>query len=346
MHSAEEDVSVARWRKKAIDESVRQIYGAERKLARMERVIRSTGSPGFLLPPADYRRVHRVAVALGSSGEVMFAQGDFGKGFVHVLDDRSLGTVMGELDTVSDFVSYLSSKEALVTSGEMSIVSAGEEELLAIYLHAGRKFPTGADVLMVEPGAWGELISKAEWQRRKEADQSSYVWDKLIEGVARDVLGPGLESGEPDQAERVTRIMARETRFSRRVIAEAFNEFMRLAAQKRVRARWIPSRSGVVYVFLAAARNEPRELRMKELGLRCFVARSLLPEYAPVVGLATERYVRGQGYSLDTCLIDMPIWTEKDQAIADGIKKELGYFREPLYSRVSHDEYPVAAAEP
>lgn len=63
----------------------------------------------------------------------MFEQGDFGKGFVHVLDDRSLSTVMGELDTVSDFVGYLSSEEALVTSGAISIVSPGEDDLLAIF---------------------------------------------------------------------------------------------------------------------------------------------------------------------------------------------------------------------
>ena len=36
------------------------------------------------------------------------------KGFVHILDDLTLGTVLQELDTVLDFAEYLSWRESLV----------------------------------------------------------------------------------------------------------------------------------------------------------------------------------------------------------------------------------------
>jgi hypothetical protein len=52
------------------------------------------------------------------TGDRPFAIGTISnsKPFVHVLDDESLILLMGYLDTVSDFVSYLRKKESLVFS--------------------------------------------------------------------------------------------------------------------------------------------------------------------------------------------------------------------------------------
>jgi hypothetical protein len=44
---------------------------------------------------------------------------DPSRGYVHVLDDASLEIVMSELDTISDFVAYLSEKERLIVSGRL-----------------------------------------------------------------------------------------------------------------------------------------------------------------------------------------------------------------------------------
>jgi hypothetical protein len=339
---ASDPTAVHRWTRKAIDGSIQQLYGAERQLAMKNSVPRALGSPGLQLPDAAVRRTHRIAVALGSGGNVPFEQRDFGKGFVHILDDSSLATVMEELDTIADFVKYLEDKEQLLTGGHAPQTPGGERDLLAIYLHRGRKFPLSPDgrPVVIDKGAWSDLCGKPEWVRRKSADVVSYLWDKLIEGVARDVLGPGLEFGTSSDAERATRIMAREDRFSRRVLADAFNGFMAAAVEGKTRARMASSPSGVCYVFLACARDEPREARGRELILRCVAARSMMPHYAPVVGMATERYVRGQGYSLDLCLVDIPNWTPDHQRHAELMKKELGFFNEPVYSRASYDEYP------
>src|SRR5258708_9002143 len=100
---------------------------------------------------------------------------------------------MEELETITDFVEYLRAKEAFVLSGTVPIVTGGERDLLAIYLHRGRVFPAGASILLIDHGSWTELTSKPEWERRKLADASSYLWDTLVETVALDVLGPGLE---------------------------------------------------------------------------------------------------------------------------------------------------------
>jgi hypothetical protein len=336
-------VAVERWRKKAIDQSLEQLYGAERWLSSAQRVLQADGSEGLPLPSSDSRRIHRVAVALGSEGQVGFEQGDFGRGFVHVLDDASLRTVMGELDTISDLVSYLSAKEALITAGTTPIVSGGEQDMLAVYLHTGRSFPNGANVLVFNHGAWNELTSKPDSARRKDADRLSYFWDGLIERVAREARGPGLEIGSAEEMERVMRVMAREDRFSRRVLSEAFHEFIKLASAGQVRSRIVPSLSGVYYVFLAADATEQRQERGRELILRCIVARSRMAAEngsKPVVGLATERYQKGSGSSLDAVLVHLPTWTPEWQEKAEGIVRDLGYFAAPRLSRAQGDEYP------
>ena len=53
------DLSVdrERWRKRATDGSVKQIYGAERYLERASNVIRSDGTPGRPLPSVNDRRI-------------------------------------------------------------------------------------------------------------------------------------------------------------------------------------------------------------------------------------------------------------------------------------------------
>lgn len=335
-----DQVAIGRWQKRAVLDSVKQLYGAARHLGRLRRVLRSDGTEGFSLPPPDRIRIHRVAVALGSEGKVVLEQRDFGKGFVHVLGDLSLKVVLEELDTVSDFVAYLSAKEELVSRGVTPIARGGERDLLAIYLHRGRQFPTDQSSPVITEGVWHALSAKSEWHRRKQEDRVSYLWDQLIEGVSRDILGPGLEFGTPDQGEGVVRIMARENRFSRRILSESFLDFMQLAIQEKTRARIAESPAGVTYVFLAGARDEPRDTRVKELGLRCIVARSRQHAYAPVVGLGTERWKRGSGYSLDAVLVDIPDWSNEDQVKADQMSRELGYFVNPDFAKAHFDEFP------
>jgi hypothetical protein len=335
------EVDASRWRRRAIDKSVEQLYGAERQLARMARVIRADGSAGLTLPSAHLRRVHRIAVALGAGGALPTPSGNWGKGFVHMLDELTLDRILGELDTVTDVVGYLRAKEDLAKRSQ--VVSSGNEaDLLAVYLHGGRRFAVEADILLIEPHSWEQLTAKAEWKARKEADAESYVWDGLIEILAE---GTGVEGSVGlqglDERESVLRVMAREDRFARRVLARQFNEFMKLAAAEEVRARQAVSPSGVVYVFLATDRSESREHRGHELRLRCFVTRGLHAEATTVIGLATERYLKNAGFSLDVARLTIETWTPEQERAMRGIQADLGYFVAPRLQRASIDEYPT-----
>jgi hypothetical protein len=254
--------------------------------------------------------------------------------------------VLRELDTITDFVEYLSAKEELLQRAGV-VMEGQEEDLLALYIHRGRKFPEKVDMLVIGDDLWSGITKKPEWKARKEADRESYIWDGLIETLTElnDPTVGGSSTTNPtdaqDTLEAALRVMTRENRFNRRILAQSFNEFMREAANSRVRSRISPSLSNVRYVFLAGARDEDRDTRRKELALRCFVARGLADFRGDtVVGLATERYVPNAGFSMDAVMLKKGEWTQADQVALEGIQRDLGYFENPQSKRATGDEFP------
>ncbi|VVB94792.1 Uncharacterised protein [uncultured archaeon] len=221
-------------------------------------------------------------------------------------------------------------------------INGGEEDLLAFYLHNGRDF-LSYDQITITDNLWEEFIKRREYQAKKEADKESYVWDRLIEVFCNDYLNGNLEFGNSlNEVEKVMRTMARENRFERRLLGKYFIDFMELASQKKVRARIFPSPSGVAYVLLACPHDEDRKERLGELGLRCFVTRGLFSECTTVIGIATEQYEKGKGFSLDTIYLSKITWTIEDQTKLDNIQKDLGYFSNPIKSQMHEDEYPTS----
>lgn len=330
-----------RWRKKAIEASVKQIYGAERWIAVASTVIRSDGSLGIRFPDMQVRRVHRIAVALGGEEKMPIHFGDFGKGFVHVFDKKSLQIIMGELNTVQDFIEYLSAKEDLYQSRRATVLTGGEEDLLAFYLHKGRQFADEHDLMVIGDDLWEGFSKSAEYQAKVAADESSYSWDRLIELLSKDIVSGNLEFGpELNDSEATVRIMARENRFSRRMLGKDFLEFYELARQKKVRSRMALAMSGVTYVFLALPHGEDRKYRVAELGGRCLVARGLHQDRKTVIGLATERYEKGKGFSFDIVYLHKDKWTEEDQKQMTYAQKEFGFFANPRLQKIHEDEYP------
>lgn len=326
-----------RWRKAAVEESTKQIYGAERWLGTAKSVVTKSGEVALNIPALSVRRVHRVAVALGSRGKVPISIGDMGKGYVHVFDEFAFEAVMTELDTITDFTQYLQRKEAFQETDLRTIVS-GEENLLAFYLHHGRSFPSDGNMLIIQDDLWRAVTSKPEYLAKKDADKESYLWDGLIEELSNnfDKENELFKEAAPE-LEPVVRLMAREDRFCRRILSKTFKEFHQTGS---VRGRIVQSPSGVLYVFLVCPHGEARRYRIAELRDRCFVARGLHADCKEVIGIATEYYEPSKGFSLDAYYLRKDQWTDLDQAHLCGLQKEFGYFVDPRQSRVSEDEYP------
>lgn len=79
---------------------------------------------------------------------------------------------------------------------------------------------------------------------------------------------------------------------------------------------------------------------MAELAARCGIVRGLNPSLTTVIGIATEEYEPGRGYSLDAFCFYKEEWTEEDQEKMERLQKEHGFFVKPIESKLREDEYP------
>jgi hypothetical protein len=164
-------VAWARWYRRAIEKSAKQLVGASSALRRHTTrlfIDAACKKPlPLLLPKRDRMRIHLVAVAHGSVqaaeryweayGGAPGSTGSLvlntkliggthqlepfqigwpsGKDcFIHVLDSLTLALLLKELDTVADFTDYLAKKEALLKASGCEFLIPGEEDLLTAYL--------------------------------------------------------------------------------------------------------------------------------------------------------------------------------------------------------------------
>jgi hypothetical protein len=322
-----------RWKKKAIEESMSQIAGAERWLATIDHVERADGRI-VQLPPDDVRQYHRIAVALGANGEVPVEWGDTGKGFIHLCDERSLAAIFASLDTITDFVTFLTDTEALFAGGTRIIFSGGGiEDLLALYLGWGEKYslPGSADSALPDPmilenDLWTGMSSSEEFKQRQKDWEVSYAWDRLIEYYTTDLLTDGvfdLQTKESTQNQLALIEMARQPRRYRAQLAKALLDYL---SNSKSAARVAVGHGGTAFVFMARS-SADRDFKAQELALRCQIVRARCPGVTKVVGIGTDRPSSSAiGYSSDIVYLDYPEFTDEQRAITLKMQEDLRYF--------------------
>jgi len=336
-----------RWHKRAIQKSVNQLHGAEQWLLN-ER------GPLFLdpkcskqlpveLPSLDRMTIHLVAVTRGSHDqcEAFFGGGSSGsfmlnntisfeeraskpfqigwqlprRRFTHVFDELALEVTLRELDTVADFLDYLSQKECLLSPSWRPVIITGEEDLVAEYQTAfsdadGKHSlpnPPPGTLVSVEEGSWRKFVSSEEYQAKKIANQVSYIWDKLIEyqtGFIQEgtALSIDPDTGEDtpgtfDNQETIVRTLAEESRFHRRLLSESLNEVVHMNLPPMGRfARIVlqsanPRRAHVFVVMSRPRRwtyDSFRDFRRATLIAYCNAVKLKYPNVSECVGIASE----------------------------------------------------------
>lgn len=304
-----------------------------------DRCIEEYGGTGSLMiAPSIVGNMHTLA---RKDGGKPFAIGQINpaKGYVHVFDDTSLQAVMTTVDTITDFIGYLEKKERAIASGKLA-VAAGEDDLLAFYLkNIGSDgehdfvVPPEFKTFAVEEGFWRTFQTRPERLAQIEANKISYAWDRLIEtfshhifaGTSHYLSHPGL-----NQQERLFRLMAREPRTRRRLLARLLLELIKKTASSvRATRLVLPSRPGDPhYLFLLLPKTtelpyeEYRELRRILLGNYCVITKLDCPEAQRIIGIATESG-RGVAGSEDFLLYDASNWTKQDQEYAEQTKAEM-----------------------
>jgi hypothetical protein len=328
--SGDYEVDVNRWLDRAVEESRRQIFGAERFIQQSDEILLKDKKTYVKLPLESDRKIFRIAVAIGRGDKFPLIYFEEERGFIHVFDERSIGIILKELDTISDFIEYLGKIEPVIMNMQIPFLF-GEEDLLAFYLVNGKTFPEKNVGIILDDSLWNGLSNNQEYIKEKQLDKNSYVWDKLIEEIYDDHINNRLlNENTREELEIALRIMAKENRYSRRILSESFLEFIGVNTKPESPARIAksPNQDDVVYVFLLESqKHKTRKLRQGELALRCIVARSIFFDCQSVIGIATEKFDPEKGYSLDIFYLNLPNLDEAFLKDADGIKQELGYFK-------------------
>lgn len=248
-----------RYFRRTIDKAVKQIYGAERKLFKSNRDI-------FIKHPDkdieefhsnESKRVHRIIINLGDGVKFYaFQKETKDEKFISIFDKEAFKTIVEELDTIPDFIEYLSKREELFNNknviilpgeeedfsqettiqffeysqdslnpmGKTSILLSGtEHDLLAHYLKNERNFPEVLHsnkyngMFIQLDGNWEEFIKSKQVIKKKELDKSSYFIDELVK---REVL-----SHKNPQSIELAKELLSFDRFNRRMISDNFLQF-------------------------------------------------------------------------------------------------------------------------
>ncbi|MEE3717351.1 SEC-C domain-containing protein [Tumidithrix elongata RA019] len=387
------DLDWSRWFRRAILESAEQVWGAERWIKSypdrlfLDRACKQKFP--IELPELTTAQFHRIVVAHGSatrskqvlrgSGSLMidphvigskhyepqnstinpFTIGQINpkKGFVHVLDNTSLDIVLQTLDTITDFVEYLTKKESFILSGKLGW-AAGEEDLLACYLTKVNQkdehdfiVPHNVTQLFIDQGHWEKFTQHSQRLAQLEANKVSYAWDALIEVFSTHIIAGtqyfashvGVSNGE-----KSIRFLARESRTRRRLLASALLEIIgkRIPPDARYTRIILPSHEGDPYYVFLLLPHPPnvdyenyREVRRRFLEACCRVLKVKYPDALDIMGIATEVGMKSKR-SEDAIYFDARHWTEEDQADALDLQQDLNLFQDLKGYATRIQEYP------
>ncbi|MCE5270051.1 SEC-C domain-containing protein [bacterium] len=379
----------SRWYKRAIEKSVYQAWGAERWIKNFpERIFtdrKAKDKLPFLLPDIGDANISLIVVAhdvarrcakdLGGSGSLMirsdldgiqnvakpFFIGDYDKSktFVHILDDITLNAILGKLDTIADFTSYLTKKEQLFRSDKI-VIAAGEEDLLAHYLANidrdgmhGFDLPPSVNLVDFPEGLWFGFIHSDTFRKQQEEDTISYFWDDLIDRSSNHAFDGTQYFAEPSgilSTERILRLLAKESRLSRRALSKAFIDLLNKTPSDKQATRYCLSgdkrNSGTTYVFMLYPRKEDiedkeyREQRKALLKAFSYIAKMRIPDSKNIIGIATESGEHIDERSEDLLYLDASNWTNEQQ---ESTRQLMDDFKLKSYvkkSKIIEEEYP------
>ena len=325
--SGNNEVDIERWLRRAIDGSVNQIYGAERIIGLKEEILLKDRQTKIPLPTKGIRNIYRVAVAFGRGKKFPVLYGDFGKGFVHVHDERSIGILLRELDTITDFVDYLKAKEKFIRSG-VKIAGNGGEDLLAFYFQNGFDVPANAYIIL-DDGLWDSYIKTKEYNEWVALNHESYFWDNLIsEMYGFYEAGTLISESNREMLEESFRVMNKEPRISRREISSHMIKFIKdCNASSKTGARIIkPDIMGSPTYIIQNTKFNDRKERLHYLTLRCMVAKGIYKDSTEIVGIAMD-IGNPDGISYDICYMELKEFDDKLRMEIKSIVDEFGFFK-------------------
>ncbi|CUY36108.1 Uncharacterised protein [Serratia marcescens] len=260
----EDGTSVAwkRWKRRAIESSVKQIEGAESwirthydRIYFTEQCLSSDKFPFINSENINQLKIYRVAIANGCQYPLYLGNGiydgiitncrDRHGNYIHVFDSSTIEALTQELSTVNEFVRYLEEKELVAREGFFTNYDKLIElDLLATYI-LSPSTTRGAGLYFKEEGfkieRFNELNKASDYLNGKQEDRTSLIFDDLIECISDqfvkgEVICTGLTKFEANQ--KVLEVLCDFDRLSRRELSKSI-----IAKFKETLGRAISSRS-------------------------------------------------------------------------------------------------------
>jgi hypothetical protein len=200
------DIAWQRWKRKAIDESIKQIEGAVSRLSKFpdqifldakctipfpiripikpifHRIIVAHGAEKACLADSEANIRGSLGVSYSDRPElfedkgIRFSVSLPSSPIYHVFDDVNLRIMLSELDTISDLTRHFDAKAGAI--GRFGLLSyCGEEDLLAHYFfnfdepnqrHVIGPINEQADGVSIGEGEWDDFYAHKSYQSRKE----------------------------------------------------------------------------------------------------------------------------------------------------------------------------------
>lgn len=365
----------ARYFKKTIDKAIKQIYGAERKLFKSNRdiFIKHPERKIEKFPRSQANKVHRIIINLGEGVKFYpFKKETNDNKFITLFDKEAFKTIVGELDTIPDFIEYLIKREELFADKNVVILPGEEEDfppetviqflehycqenvkptentsiflsgtehdLLAHYLENKKSFSEVLhsakcnDLFIQLDGNWEEFIAKKQVKKKKELDRNSYFIDDLVK---KEVLN----NQNPLSVELAKELLS-FNRFYRRIIANNFLQFHDTYKENRGsnlarRYRDIDGK-GVAFAFYTSDMEDNVVNLLLEFTLDSFCVFTNYKSSSIII-IATTKDFKQFKFGLMKDIKPFP--KEEELQIRENAK-ELGWFTNHQVTQVTHYEYP------
>lgn len=348
-----------RWEKEVITKQIATSKGAEKYLRNGGSIFLDAKAtiPFPIKFSTDKMRVHKIVVAHGAEDACKKQSPDNVYGSlaicyaehhpdgtmpfmvhlnkddpVHVFDGFNLEIVLKERDTIHDFRAYLRTKEEAISKYEI-LMYCGEEDLLAHYF---RSFDEKKKAYIIGPkdgnyngvvipeGEWKAFIESKPYKIRKKADESSYMWDRLLQLTGQNALDGTLRTTASDWYNQPNALleMAKEPRFIRRAFADrmklAFEKFSDDGTRSSRLLSFFPSYyPGTRYALLQFHNPEKddyekyRMQRSELLKIACGVVRNRDDTITKVVGIAIDAPKHSENNSEDFILLECANWPQE-----------------------------------
>lgn len=236
-----------------IEKAVKQIHGACRVLFGDSEVkIKHPEKAIETFPKDEIKKTFRLVINLGEDVKFYpFNQVTKNNDYVTLFDKDSFETIIGQLDTVPDFIDYLEKREKLfrnriplilpaeehdfsietqkeffqITENKSSgfvLISGTEKDLLAHFFKNERNFPDALNgdsdgCYLIIDGDWEEFIATEDVKNKGKADRVSYFIDEFVKNELLINLNPMRES--------LAKTLLSFDRLTRRMISKSYFEF-------------------------------------------------------------------------------------------------------------------------